>query len=224
MRSAIAACAALLVLFVSACGKPAPTAPTGAFGGATRIERALEGRVYALPTGTPALPNFSALKPIGSVYARELNVPTRDFEEGFPGVTNRYEWFAIDYHGLFSVSQPGRYGFRLSSDDGSRLYVDGALVVDNDGLHPTRSASGQVDLGSGIHAIEVQYFQGPANELALQLWCSDPKGGEAVFPNCGLNLAQRASGLMLLLGILAVLLMGVVVFVILRRRRAAAAG
>ena len=52
-----------------------------------------------------------------------------------------------------------------SSDDGSQLYIDGSLVVDNDGIHPTRSRQGRIRLGTGIHTVEIHYFQGPRDML-----------------------------------------------------------
>src|SRR5205814_9335784 len=51
------------------------------------------------------------------------------------------------------------YRFTTSSDDGSNLYVDGKQVVDNDGIHPTRSASGSLKLSKGVHKVTVSFFQ-----------------------------------------------------------------
>ena len=45
--------------------------------------------------------------------------------------------------GLLSVpsaSASTTYIFTLASDDGSQLYIDGALVVDNGGAHESRDA------------------------------------------------------------------------------------
>jgi hypothetical protein len=81
------------------------------------------------------LPRFEQGKPVGSVYTNVLQVPARDFHEGFPGVTDRIEWFVIDYNGRFWIQQAGYYHFSLTSDDGSKLYIDGKLVINNDGLH-----------------------------------------------------------------------------------------
>src|SRR5947199_345334 len=82
--------------------------------------------------------------PVGTIYTTSLNVPPQDFDKGFPGVTNRFEWFAIVYTGRIWVSIPGLYRFHLLSDDGSRLLVDGKRVLDNDGIHAPLELPGMV--------------------------------------------------------------------------------
>jgi hypothetical protein len=139
------------------------------FGITVVIPSALEGRIYNLRHNTNKLPNFRKLKSVGTIYASQLNIPAQDFKLGFPGVTKRVEWFAIDYHGRFWVEKPGDYGFSLTADDGANLYIDGELVVDNDGQHPPRERVGAVRLTHGVHEIRVSYFQGPRWHVALVL-------------------------------------------------------
>jgi len=151
------------------------------FGGTTYSEGALKGNIYFLPTSTSRLPDFSRITPVGTIYAKHLNIPPQDFTKGFPGVTNRFEWFAIRYTGTFTVSRSGNYAFRLVSDDGSRLYIDNRLVIDNDGTHPARSAQGNVNLTPGTHNIRVEYFQGPRTQVALQFFVTPPGERERIF-------------------------------------------
>lgn len=129
----------------------------------------LEGRIYALREGVEHLPDFTKLNPVGSVYTDSLNIGLRDFTEGFPGITDRLEWFGIEYTGRFWIEKPGAYVFVLTSDDGARLWIDDRLVVDNDGLHFEQIAFGQVKLTGGIHRIRLGYFQGPRYHVALRL-------------------------------------------------------
>jgi PA14 domain-containing protein len=154
---------------------PAPLeAPRATFGVTVVDNTGLEGRIYLLKRDSPRLPNFKKMKPKGSVYATELNVPPRNFLEGFPGVTKRLEWFAIDYSGRFWIEQPGRYRFALVSDDGAKLYIDDVEVIDNDGVHPASRRAGHADLGGGVHRIRVSYFQGPGDGVALVLEVARP--------------------------------------------------
>ena len=103
-----------------------------------------------------------------------LNIQPQSFTAGFPGVTDRFEWFAIDYQGRIMLPQAGTYTFRLISDDGSKLFIDGELVIDNDGIHGPGNIDGEATLAAGIHDVRVQYFQGPREEVALVLeWGPD---------------------------------------------------
>jgi outer membrane protein OmpA-like peptidoglycan-associated protein len=154
-----------------------PADPNGVgFGSAAILPMALQGDIYFIDQNAGRLPDFASLKPVGRVYATSLNVPLRDFNEGFPGVTNRFEWFAIDYQGVLHVTTAGQYRFRVNSDDGSRLFVDGQLIVDNDGVHPERREEGKVQLRAGTHALRVQYFQGPRYGVALVVEMAEGNG------------------------------------------------
>jgi len=142
---------------------------TARFGSTTVLPAGLRGVVYHIRRDTQQLPDFSKLKPAGTIYTSSLNIPPQDFKQGFPGVTKRDEWFAIDYTGRFWIDKPADYDFVLTSDDGARLYIDDQEVIDNDGQHPPVDVSGAVTLDSGIHAIRVSYFQGPRWQVALVL-------------------------------------------------------
>jgi hypothetical protein len=151
-------------------GRGAGASRAGSFGTKEQIPFALKGDIYYLDPGTSRLPSdFKQLKSVGSIYTPSLNIPNRRFDQGFPGVTDRFEWFAIDYNGEFRVGVPARYQFRLLSDDGSKLFIDSKLVIDNDGTHGVRMKEGSISLTPGKHTIEVQYFQGPRYEVALVL-------------------------------------------------------
>lgn len=142
----------------------------------------LEGKVYSLSEDTESLPNFASMKPIeGSIYTTALNIENRIFDEGFPGVTDRFEWFALVYTGKFGIQKPGQYNFALNSDDGSRLYIDGKLVVDNDGVHSQTMEEASIFLNPGNHTIRVEYFQGPRYDVALQLFVTPPAAAQTIF-------------------------------------------
>ncbi|PJB81317.1 MAG: hypothetical protein CO090_03400 [Acidobacteria bacterium CG_4_9_14_3_um_filter_49_7] len=139
----------------------------------------LKGEIFLIPKGTQHLRSIRWENSVGTIYTEELDIPKRDFREGFPGITDRFEWFAIRYAGSFHVMEEGKYRFTLRSDDGSRLYIDNRLVVNNDGAHPVLTKNGSVRLSEGNHTVRVEYFQGPRFSVALQLW-SLPPGGRVI--------------------------------------------
>jgi len=157
-----------------------PPAPSQAVFGTTVVRPfGLRGNIYFIPKSTRALPDFSKLEPVGTIYTDSLNVPPRNFREGFPGVTKRYTWFAIDYHGRFYINEPGKYRFGLLADDGAKLYIVGKVTVDNDGVHDPLAKVAEVELTGGIHSLRVSYFQGPCARgdrpcLALRLFVTPP--------------------------------------------------
>jgi hypothetical protein len=152
--------------------------PVYTFGTIVVANSGFRGEIYHIKPESRKLPNFSRLKPVGVIYTPYLCVPSRTFNEGFPGVTDRFEWFAIDYTGRFWVSRPGTYRFALASDDGSNLYIDGKRVIQNDKQHPVIEKARSVHLKAGVHAIRVSYFQGPRFHVALVLRVAGPGDDE----------------------------------------------
>lgn len=148
----------------------------------------LKGNIYALEDNTQAMPtDIDSYKSLGTIYTQKLDVPIREFTQGFPGVTDRYEWFGLVYTGAFEIKKPGAYIFKTISDDGSLVWIDGKLVVDNDGVHGENPMEGEINLTSGMHTMKVWYYQGPANEIAMQLFIHTPDQAEGEFDIFDLN-------------------------------------
>ncbi|MGI5865203.1 MAG: OmpA family protein [Myxococcales bacterium] len=141
----------------------------------------MKGAIYLLPVEVTGMPeDIEKQKPVGYIYTDKLDIPAREFDRGFPGVTDRYEWFGLIYSGVFQIEKPGKYRWILTSDDGSRLWIDGKEVINNDGQHGEERKEAVTELAKGSHTIKVWYFQGPAYEIALQLYIQPP--GEKARP------------------------------------------
>lgn len=95
------------------------------------------------------LPNFNALTPIQTGVVSDFNIS---------GAANT-EFYGYRFRGKINITTGGTYTFYTNSDDGSRLYINGNLVVNNDGLHAAVEQSGTVTLPAGRHDIMVTYFQ-----------------------------------------------------------------
>ena len=67
--------------------------------------------------------------------------------------------FAVIFTSNILIEESGKYDFRLSSDDGSKLIIDNALVIDNDGSHSMNSKNRRIELEKGSHIIKVEYFE-----------------------------------------------------------------
>jgi hypothetical protein len=116
-------------------------------GWATRADNGLKYEYYH---GTwNSLPNFDSLTPVTTGFAQNFDVALRQQDDNF----------ALRFTGYINIQTAGTYTFYTNSDDGSKLYIDGALVVNNDGLHGTQDRSGSLSLTAGKHLIVVTYFE-----------------------------------------------------------------
>ena len=78
------------------------------------------------------------------------------------------DYFAFEFNAFLKIEKKGMYRFYNYSDDGSRLFIDGILVVDNDGSHSARRKDGSIGLEKGFHKIRVVYFESyMGNELEV---------------------------------------------------------
>lgn len=127
---------------------------------------------FILP-GTLRIADVHRCDPVAVFFTDTFDIPERQYTEGFPGVSSRSSWFMIDYSGSFTVTQSGTYRFRLHSDDGAYLFIDDAMVIDNDGKHEPISRSGSVDLVAGHHRLKLLYAQ-TTDRMALQLFVRVP--------------------------------------------------
>ncbi|MDP6763416.1 MAG: PA14 domain-containing protein [Planctomycetota bacterium] len=91
--------------------------------------------------------------------------------DGLP--EHRPDNFGFRFSGSIRIDDPGEYTFTTASDDGSRLRIDGELVVINDGCHGVEERSGKVNLSAGEHPIVVTMFEYTGGE-ALSVWWEGP--------------------------------------------------
>lgn len=67
--------------------------------------------------------------------------------------------YGFEFSGLIDVPEDGVYTFQTRSDDGSVLYIDQTLVVDNDGSHAAIPATGSIALKKGWHSYRLLYIE-----------------------------------------------------------------
>lgn len=106
------------------------------------------------------LPNFNSLTPVttGTVSNFSLSPRTKDDQFGFV------------FSGVIQIPTTGSYTFFTSSDDGSRLYLNNTLLVDNDGLHGTQERSGARTMNAGYYPIRVEFFEQGGGEVLEVRW------------------------------------------------------
>jgi hypothetical protein len=137
-------------------------------------EKGIVANLYELPVDTAMLPDFSALSSLRTVCLSQLNIKDRQFSEGFPGVEGLFEWFALDMQFKVNAPKAGIYEFSLAADDGAILWIDGAEIINNDGLHEVTTKTAKIYLTAGLHTFRVAYYQGPRWRIALELFWKVP--------------------------------------------------
>lgn len=67
--------------------------------------------------------------------------------------------FGFIYEGLILVPETSLYEFFTYSDDGSVLWINNRMVVDNDGSHAAIRSDGKIGLKAGLHRVKLAYFE-----------------------------------------------------------------
>jgi beta-glucosidase len=119
----------------------------------------LQGEYFANQdlSGTPALTRSD-----GNV---DFNYGPEAPASGIPA-----DHFSTRWTGTLNAPITGDYVLGLTSDDGSRLYVDGALAVDNWGNHSARTVTATVHLEAGPHTVRIEHYDNTGNASVTLGW------------------------------------------------------
>lgn len=115
-------------------------------------EPAVEYKLYKNYMGEvlPDFTKFGKADAVGYVSAFQLDeLPVSPEEDDF----------AVIFNSTLVIPEDGSYKFELASDDGSKLYIDRELVINNDGSHSFMSRFATVELKKGDHPVRVEYFE-----------------------------------------------------------------
>jgi hypothetical protein len=123
----------------------------------TQFEPGITAAYYDFQTKLSSLPNFDRSP---DVVRFESDVNYNKSRNVWTGLEPAYkDTYASIHDGYIFIENSGEYTFYLKSDDGSRLWINGVLIIDNDGLHGMREKSGAVSLESGYHHFRIHFFE-----------------------------------------------------------------
>ena len=89
--------------------------------------------------------------------------------------------FSIIWEGLIEISRSGQYLFATESDDGSWIFIDDQMVVNNGGTHGIKYESNTIRLDKGFHRIKIKYFDSAWGAVMKVRW-APPGEGEGPIP------------------------------------------
>ena len=100
------------------------------------------------------------------------------------GIENYFQSQVI---GNVNVTTAGTHQFRLTSDDGSRLRIGEATLIDNDGAHGPVAKEGSLNLSTGYHPLQIDFFERDGGQQLTLEWKPPGAGAYVVVPNTALS-------------------------------------
>ncbi|MBL8733948.1 MAG: hypothetical protein JNN13_16370 [Planctomycetes bacterium] len=106
------------------------------------------------------LPDLAGVAPAATGVSDHIGVDVRAQDQHF----------VLRFDATLDVPAAGEWTFVTDSDDSSWLWIDGELVVKNEGLAPHRRAEGRATLAAGPHELRVVYTQAAGERVLAARW------------------------------------------------------
>jgi hypothetical protein len=123
----------------------------------------ISASIFRLSSEPYKMPDFSSLLKSSTSYTSttlSTNIDFRDFSKSF--VQDKYGFstrFGATLSGFIHFPTSDNWHVFVESDDGSKVFIDGTLLVDNDGLHGMVEKKGTRYLKEGKHQFTVEFSQ-----------------------------------------------------------------
>jgi hypothetical protein len=125
--------------------------------------------------------------------------------QGSPDPSIGVDTFSVKWEGDFNFSTSGTYRFTTRTDDGMRVYVDGAILIDQWFDQPATTYTADKGLAAGPHRVRVEWYENAIDAVAALSWTlvSQPPSppppqitiGARVQTTAATNVYRRSGGL-----------------------------
>src|SRR5690606_37333013 len=106
----------------------------------------------------------------GPAFVRQDEAINFDWGSGSPSTTDvGLDRFAVRWSRQLDLP-PGRYQFRMTVDDGGRLWVNDRLLIDGWRVQSPRTYTGQITLPDRPVTVRLEYFENTGGALAQLDW------------------------------------------------------
>lgn len=113
----------------------------------------------------------ATLSSVNQILTKGTLIKTGYISQFVLGQQTRGDGFAFIYEGYINIPTTGSYTFYTSSDDGSQLFVNNVLVVNNDGTHGCSEKTGTpITLSAGTYPIKALMFEDGGGECMNVKW------------------------------------------------------
>jgi hypothetical protein len=116
-------------------------------------------KVYQGPNDMKVMPpTLAGFKLLGKRIVQEVDLQNIEAFKAKVAATPN-ENFVWVFAGTLRIDKEGDYDVCTKSDDGSKLFMHGELLVDNDGLHGPEQKCKKIKLTAGKHRVTAVGFQ-----------------------------------------------------------------
>jgi len=124
---------------------------------------------------------FSGINHDRLVFERRDCAIDFDWDIGSPGGGMDADNFSVRWEGMLEIDSAGLYTFQLTSDDGSRLFINDKLIIDHWSEHGFSPKTSTIRLPEGETPFRVEFYE-RGGVAAIQLAWRPPGGELRVVP------------------------------------------
>jgi hypothetical protein len=133
------------------------------------VDAGLNAEFFDYTSSLSAVPDFTGKT--ADVARIDAQVNYAQTSSPWTGLDSRFaSTFATRHHGYLKIDTAGTYTLYIKSSDGSNVYLDGAQIINNDGVHTLKEKSVQKALTAGYHALRIEYFDNTNNHGLIFSW------------------------------------------------------
>ncbi|KAJ9439440.1 PA14 superfamily domain [Diplonema papillatum] len=137
-----------------------------------------------------ALYRADAGKYMGDFANFETRNPDEIWKDGRNVDFSHDEWslagyddnFASRHSGYLVVPVPGNYTFFLTSDDGSRMFLEGVEIISNGGIHGKKTVDATLCLESRKYEVRIEFFELLDGQMLKWEWLQPGNTDKVVVP------------------------------------------
>ncbi|CAM1343644.1 PA14 domain-containing protein [Tenacibaculum amylolyticum] len=130
---------------------------------------------YTWNTGNVSQPNINNKRGLG--VSTTQGRTTADLNNTLRGnLAPDNDGYIIAFIGTIRVQNTGNFTFTSRSDDGSRIYIDDVVALNNWFNQAPTTRTATVNLAAGEHKIEFWYYENAGGDFMEFTWGANPDG------------------------------------------------
>lgn len=141
--------------------------------------RARQNEISGLRARRIDLPGRVTFNAMNDLWAAGEVVTARSITND---IRHRDEWYALSFVGFVIIPREGIWTFSVTSDDGSRLILDGQKLINMDQHQSPTTASVAVQADAGLVPFQLDYYQGDSNQTLHVQWAGPGQDWQDIPP------------------------------------------